>query len=578
MKYELLINRRCRYLLACFALFVFPACATAPGQHQIKMESSQKIEEKVAWSSHSKAPDWVYRPPESDGKYDYFVALSHKHSSEQAARNAAMRDALTQFVRFCGVEVSIFDDYLKTTTGKTSGILAGVLDNKTSEQQQAQAFVSRIKPKEWYLNEVRVFHDDIPISTGWKASVLVMVPIEEKENVRAYGEKLRKKKELSKKNKHLTDVEKIKNSLQPAAEFYYQAKKNIESGDVLGAIRILERAQKIIKQSEGEKYFPEAKDALQREITEKAIDMVEVLINSLKQGIILTKVSGDGQRITADQPLPKPLVVRAVCSYGGREIPIASTEIAFSISGQTIDKVFTDKKGIGKLDKYTFGKKHKSKIMVIAQLSAKGSDAFFNLFINEPIAKKQEEKLAVEVNFFYENNGVARELKNGVTLRSRVDYYYLYFKPEQDCYVYIYQVDSSGAVYQLFPNLEYSNSWNPVKKRKAYYIPNKDQFYLDDVVGGEQIYLLAYKKPATAIEKMFAEMNASNNAAARRGIENKIKTSLSSMANTRGIGGTAGRPHKVKISSGETFEILNKKLESAGAGLVYGVNFIHAKN
>jgi len=579
VKYELLINNRCGYLLTCFVLFVFSACATAPGQRQIRMQQSQKVEEKVVWTSHKKAPEWVIKPPESDGTYDYFVALSHKHPTEQAARNAAMRDAVTQFARFCGVEVSIFDDYLNTTTGKTSGILTGMVDNKMAEQQQTQAFVSRIKPKEWYLNEVRVFHDDITISTGWKASVLVMVPIEEKEQVRLYGEKLRKEKELGREKNHLTELERVVSSLQPAVEFYYQAQKLLQAGDVLGAIRVLETARNIIKQSERKKYFPEAKDALQGKDREKAIDMAYLLINSLKQGIILTKVGGDGQQILLGQPLPEPLAVKAVCNYRGKEIPIASAEIEFKLGGQAIDKIFTDKKGVGRLNKYTFGKKHQGKIMVIAKLKAGAKkETYFNLFINKSVAEKQEEKLAVEVNFFYENNGVARELKNGATLRSKLDYYYLYFKPEQKSYVYIYQVDSSGAVYQLFPNLLYSNAWNPVKKGKGYYIPNKDQFYLDDVVGEERIYLMASKEPAIKIEKLFAKMKSANDPAARRGIENKIKKSLSTMVNTRGLGGANGSPHKVKLSSGKTFEMLNRKLESVGAALVYTVNFMHIRN
>jgi len=359
-------------------LVIFLAACGA-SQHQINISGSQNIREEVVESLPETRPDWYINPPDSDGKYDYFVGHSARFSTEAAARDEAMNNAVKQFVRFCGVEVGIFDEYLRETTGKTSGVLAGILSNKEHEQQKAEAFVTSIRPKEWYLRKIRTYHNETPISSGWKVSVLVRVPVEEKSRVQAYVEK--KKKE-----------------------------------------------------------------------------------------------------------------------------------------------------------------------------------------------KKVEKKLSIKANFLYEENGVPKQMYDGMTLRSNVDFYSIYFRPEQDCYVYIYQVDSTGAVYQLFPNLTYSSNWNPVKKDKSYMVPDKEQrFYLDNVTGEERLYLLASREPATELENLFAKLNAANETQ-KKSIQDQIKENLTS----RGVAGTApGESHKVTAKSGEAFDVIGKNLESTKTGFVYMLSFMH---
>jgi len=302
-------------------------------------------------------------------------------ASEQGARDQAMANAIKQFVRFCGIEVSIFDEYLKKTNGRTSGILSGELSNQEIEYQKAQAFVRGIRAKEWYLKKLKTFHDDVPINTAWRVSVLVMVPAEEKTRIQKYAETLEKEK---------------------------------------------------------------------------------------------------------------------------------------------------------------------------------------------------NNNLAVDVNFYYESSGRLQELKNGTSLRSKTDFYYVYFRPEKDCYIYIYQVDSSGAVYQLFPNKKYSAESNPLRAQASYYIPENNRFYLDDVLGKEQLYLIASKKPAPKVEKLFSEMKSAYSSVSRRKIEDNVRKSLSNMSKTRGIGGVKqGREHNVKASNGKIFKFLSSRLASNNADFIYGINFMH---
>ena len=183
-------------LILTTGILVIPACIVAQppppppaSPSQVRMQSAQDIRERVVWCSHKEPPGWYTSPPDSDDRYDYFVGHSVRFVSEPAARDEAMNNAVRQFARFCGVEIKVLDEYLKVTTGKTSSVLVGELSQRQQEQQESKAFVSSIKPKEWYLRQVQTLHDGTPIDTGWMASVLIIVPLDEKDKVQAYARK-----------------------------------------------------------------------------------------------------------------------------------------------------------------------------------------------------------------------------------------------------------------------------------------------------------------------------------------------------------------------------------------------------
>jgi hypothetical protein len=103
-----------------------------------------------------------------------------------------------------------------------------------------------------------------------------------------------------------------------------------------------------------------------------------------------------------------------------------------------------------------------------------------------------------------------RPLTNDSVLRSG-DHYQIRFTPEQDGYVYIFQIDSSGAIYQLFP-LEnpqdvLTPNRNPVRGGLTYFIPAEDEaFHLDEQVGQEQIRGLAFQKQHIELEQHYAAL------------------------------------------------------------------------
>ena len=115
--------------------------------------------------------------------------------------------------------------------------------------------------------------------------------------------------------------------------------------------------------------------------------------------------------------------------------------------------------------------------------------------------------LSFKVNYVYrpDGRGPLKDLTEGAVLHSG-DHYKLQFTPEEDSYVYIFQLDSSRAMYTLFPMDSFNgvvvNNRNPVKGGVTYYVPAKDKsFQLDEQVGTELIYFLASRLPDQDLEQ-----------------------------------------------------------------------------
>jgi hypothetical protein len=131
-----------------------------------------------------------------------------------------------------------------------------------------------------------------------------------------------------------------------------------------------------------------------------------------------------------------------------------------------------------------------------------------------PTTRPASDNLAFQVNYVYRPGG-AGELKafgNGDTLRSG-DHYKIILKPDETCYIYIYQVDSAGQVFQLFPMSEFKgvkvNNENPAMKGRNYVLPAPDKsFKLDKQVGKERIYLIASRDPNPELEGLYRSLQS----------------------------------------------------------------------
>jgi len=120
--------------------------------------------------------------------------------------------------------------------------------------------------------------------------------------------------------------------------------------------------------------------------------------------------------------------------------------------------------------------------------------------------------LSVQVSYSYRSNDQLnfQSMVNGSVLHSG-DRYQIRFTPEQDGYAYIFQIDSSGAIYRLFPFEGSDNSqvgnMNPVKAGITYFVPAEDEaFQLDDQIGQEQIHVLAFKDRNIDLENQYTAL------------------------------------------------------------------------
>ncbi len=105
--------------------------------------------------------------------------------------------------------------------------------------------------------------------------------------------------------------------------------------------------------------------------------------------------------------------------------------------------------------------------------------------------------LSIQASYVYRAGGTGPLLPitRGGELNSG-DHYKIYFKANQDCYVYVYQTDATGQIFRLFPLKQFDgvmlNHNNPVKAEADVVLPSKDRFfYLDDIIGKEKILFVA---------------------------------------------------------------------------------------
>lgn len=192
--------------------------------------------------------------------------------------------------------------------------------------------------------------------------------------------------------------------------------------------------------------------------------------------------------------------------------------------------------------------------------------------------------LPVAVNYAYRHKGQneMKNLTNGTVLYDG-DHYKISFTPQADGYVYIFQTDSAGKVYQLFPMASMGgievNNFNPVKANVTYTLPAKDKsFYLDEQHGEEKIYFIATKQPDQALEQQMAThlkktnfsirgvggiaKDASQQAAKAQESDKK----LIDLIQIRGVAGIVSdaketKTHTIKDDDGKIFNLIYQKLD-----------------
>lgn len=89
------------------------------------------------------------------------------------------------------------------------------------------------------------------------------------------------------------------------------------------------------------------------------------------------------------------------------------------------------------------------------------------------------------------------------------DSYKVVVEPEQDCHLYVFQRDSAGRLFSIFPRIDRNDGLaNPIRGNIAYEFPGNDQyFFLDQRKGEEYIYFYSTTKPDQFLEQAIRQLN-----------------------------------------------------------------------
>jgi hypothetical protein len=218
-------------------------------------------------------------------------------------------------------------------------------------------------------------------------------------------------------------------------------------------------------------------------------------------------------------------------------------------------------------------------------------------------SSSRKDGLSFNVNYVYRPKGMGnlRPIKKGDILASG-DHYKIIFSPDKESYVYIFQVDSAGQVFQLFPMKAFKgaglDNMNPVKSGKTYILPAANKaFTLDKQTGLERIYFIASKEQDTELESLYAEAQQARGKGVTRneGAEEKLKRLFSTDADSpvqtaaapegnqkkrfkkRGVEGIASDT-EVQVpwnESGDLFSVMGQKLENLGGDSIHVLEFVH---
>ncbi len=122
-----------------------------------------------------------------------------------------------------------------------------------------------------------------------------------------------------------------------------------------------------------------------------------------------------------------------------------------------------------------------------------------------------------EISYVYRrgNVGQTKTFSHGDVLYSG-DSHKLLFKPTDNSFVYIFQIDSSHKIFRLFPSKDLANAdsknHNPVLEDTQYFVPAEQwSFQLGNATGLETIYFVVTCEPDKTLEEQYTTMATMQN-------------------------------------------------------------------
>ena len=583
-----MIIGKCKLPISCYFLilltfYLFLAGCATRGQIPKGKLICDQTEER--WLPDGQRPLWIDKTPGAKSGFMFFIGQSNSYSNERDARGSAYQDAVKNFAAYCGVKVKVMDQYLSFSQRASSEVADPNIIEKGKISHRYQALVSRIKPIEWAMKVTACLYQKRNIKSSYLAYVQVSVPEDEDKRVQEY--KRRKKKfelEMDEKRQEAAAKE-MEARLLSVFEKSKRAYASLAGGFLFPALDALANAEalhaKIAKDYSYHLLYPQL-----REKYGFPCDDLHLQARHILESICLEKVEGDNQTLIIGQGPPNPLTLRAVLVHKGHTIPLKNIPIIFKDSEENTIEVQTDLNGIAS---YKPNISQPGLHQFQGLLTLNGEDgqniqrtASFALKIDSPKSvsedKSTKEDLSLVVTFLYDKGGKVEKMYDGLTLRSERDYYQIYFRPLQDCYVYIFQVDSHGIISRLFPNPEFSPRDNPLSAGNSYYVPTTEKgeatwLYLDRNTGEERIYLLASREEDNEIDSLFARLSRDGKS---HQWKKRMSRQIEQAVNTRGPGGVVDEL-KVEHNARDKriFELMGDLVESSDQEFFYTISFNH---
>lgn len=202
------------------------------------------------------------------------------------------------------------------------------------------------------------------------------------------------------------------------------------------------------------------------------------------------------------------------------------------------------------------------------------------------LPQSTDDFLAFKINYVYRSGGKGefKQLKDDSVLDSG-DHYKIIFTPTKDCYVYIFQVDSANKIYQLFPMESFGgvvvNNFNPAQARRTYYIPaEKKSFILDQQTGVERIYFLSSRERDIKLEEQYQQYLESQQHKTNLDRQlDELDQLLQYAMEVKGEADLVSDPAETEKDTweegGQTFSVLQRRLENMCDGCAYVLTFTH---
>lgn len=137
------------------------------------------------------------------------------------------------------------------------------------------------------------------------------------------------------------------------------------------------------------------------------------------------------------------------------------------------------------------------------------------------------DEITIDFKFHYlpgQRRFVTAPLSGNLVL-TKEDPYYLTAHASDYCYLYIFQLNSSGDLDQLFPGKDVPTP-NPTPPGPLRIPDGVDWLYLDDIPGVEKIYLVASRWRNEVLEELTAKLKAERDPKMRKGLIAQILSRL----------------------------------------------------